>query len=50
MLMSCHQNAGQNRNITIANRSFDNVTELKYLGMKVRNQNLIHEEVKSRLY
>jgi hypothetical protein len=35
MLMSRHQNAGQNRNINIVNRSFENVVQLKYLGRKV---------------
>jgi hypothetical protein len=27
MLLSCHQNAGQNRDIEIANRSFENVSQ-----------------------
>jgi hypothetical protein len=49
MLMSHHQNAGQNRNIRIANTVFENVAEFIYLGMTVTNQNLIHEEIKSRL-
>jgi hypothetical protein len=49
MLLSHHQNAGQNRDIKIANRSFDNVTQFRYLGMTVRNQNLILEEIKRRL-
>jgi hypothetical protein len=31
LLLSRHQNAGQNHNIKIANRSFENVVQLKYL-------------------
>jgi hypothetical protein len=44
MLLSCHQNAGKNRDIKIANRSFANVSQLKYLGTTVTNQNLIQDE------
>jgi hypothetical protein len=49
MLLSLHQNAGQNPNIKVANRSFENMAQFKYLGMTVTNQNLLHEENKSRL-
>jgi hypothetical protein len=35
MLLSRHQNVGQNREIKIANRSFGNVSQFKYLGTKV---------------
>jgi hypothetical protein len=46
MLASRDQNAGQNRDIKIGNRSFENVSQFKYLGTTVTNQNLIQEEIK----
>jgi ribosomal protein S2 len=49
MLLSHHQNAGQNHNIKIANRSSEKVAQFKYLGTTVTNQNLIQEEIKRRL-
>jgi hypothetical protein len=49
MLLSRHQNVGQNRDIKLANGSFENVSQFKYLGMTVTNQNLIQEEIKRRL-
>jgi hypothetical protein len=49
MLLSRHQNAGQNRDIKTANRSFENVSQFKYLGKRVSNQNLIQKEIKRRL-
>jgi hypothetical protein len=49
MLLSRHHNAGQNRGMEIANRSFENVSQFKYLGTTVTNQNLIKEEMKRRL-
>jgi hypothetical protein len=49
MLLSRHQNVGQNRDIKIANRSFENVSQLKYLGTTLRNESLIQEEIKRRL-
>jgi hypothetical protein len=49
MLLYRQQNVGQNQDIKIANRSFENVSQLKYLGMAVTNQNLIQEEIKRRL-
>jgi hypothetical protein len=47
--MSCHQNIGQNHNIKIANRSFENVEKLKYLGKTDDNQNLFHDKIKAGL-
>jgi hypothetical protein len=49
MLMSRHQNAEQNHNIKIGDRSFENVAQFKYLGTTITNQNLIQEEIKKRL-
>jgi hypothetical protein len=49
ILLSRHQNAGQNRDIKTANRSFENVSQVKYLGTKVTNKNLIQEEIKRRM-
>jgi hypothetical protein len=46
MLLSRHQNAGQNRDIKIANRTFENVSQFKYFGTTVTNENLIQEEIK----
>jgi hypothetical protein len=48
LLLSRHQNVGQNRDIKIAKRSFENVSQFK-LRTAVRNQNLIQEEIKRRL-
>jgi hypothetical protein len=49
MLSSRHQNADQNQDIKIANRSFENMSQFKYLGTTVVNQNVIEEEIKRRL-
>jgi hypothetical protein len=49
MLLSRHQNVGRNRDIKIAYRSFGNVSQFRYLGTIVTNQNLIWEEIKRRL-
>jgi hypothetical protein len=49
MLLSRQQNVGQNRHIKIANRSFENVSQFKHLGMTVTNQNLIQDKIKRRL-
>jgi hypothetical protein len=49
MSLSRHQNAGQNHDIKIGNRWFENVAQFRYLGMTITNQNLIQEEIKRRL-
>jgi hypothetical protein len=49
MLLSRHQNAGQNRNLRMTNRSFGNVSQFKYLGTTVRNQNLIQERREEKI-
>jgi hypothetical protein len=36
MLLSRHQNAGQNHNIKIGNRSFENMAKVKYLGTTIQ--------------
>jgi hypothetical protein len=41
MLLPRHKNASQNQDIKIANWSFENVSQFKYLGKTVTNQNLI---------
>jgi hypothetical protein len=48
MLLSRHQHVGRNRDIKIA-KLFENVSQFKYLGTIVTNQNLIQEEIKRRL-
>jgi hypothetical protein len=47
--MSRDQNAGQNINIQIGNKSFETVEHFKYLGITLTNQNSIPEEIKSLL-
>jgi hypothetical protein len=46
MLLSRHKNTGQNNDTKIANRSFEDVAQFRYLGMTVTNRNLIQEENK----
>jgi hypothetical protein len=48
MFMSCKK-AGQKHGIKIANRSFEGVAKLKYLGTTLTDQNCMQEEIKSRL-
>jgi hypothetical protein len=49
MVMFRDQNAGQNHNIKIDNKSFERVEQFKYLGIALTNVNSIQEEIKSRL-
>ena len=48
MVTSRDQNAGQNGNIQIGNKSSETVEQFKYLGTNLMNQNSIHEEIKGR--
>jgi hypothetical protein len=47
--MPRYQDSEQNRDIKIGNRSFENVSQFKYFGTTVTNQNLIQEESKRKL-
>jgi hypothetical protein len=40
---------GQNHDIKIANRCFENVAQFRYLGTTISNQNLSQEVIKRRL-
>jgi hypothetical protein len=46
--MSSEQNSAQNSTKT-ANKSFENVAQLKYLGATLINQNWMNAAIKSRL-
>jgi hypothetical protein len=41
-------NSGRKSNIKIANKSSENMANLKYIGTRVTNQNFIETEIKSR--
>jgi hypothetical protein len=49
MLLPFYQNVSQNQDIKIANILFENVSQYKYLGTTVTNQNLSPEKIKRRL-
>jgi hypothetical protein len=49
MVISGDQNAGQNGNIKLDNKSFERVEQFKYLGTTLTDRNCIQEEIKSRL-
>jgi hypothetical protein len=44
MLLSHHQNAGQNHDIKISSRCSENVVQFRYLERTITNQNLLQEE------
>jgi hypothetical protein len=46
MLLSRHQNAGQNHDETIGKRCFENVAQFRYLGTTITDQNLIQKGIK----
>jgi hypothetical protein len=45
----CHEEYAENNNTRTANRSYENVVNLKYLGTTLTHQNLIQAEIKRRL-
>jgi hypothetical protein len=47
--MSSNQNAGQNHNIKLDNKTFEMVEQFRYLGKTLTSRNSIQEELKSRL-
>jgi hypothetical protein len=49
MLLSHHQNVSRNGDIKKATSLFENVSQFKYLGTTVTNQNLIQEKIRRRL-
>jgi hypothetical protein len=49
MLLSGSRNAGQNHDIKISNRFFENVQQFKYFGTTVTNQNLIQKGIKEEM-
>jgi hypothetical protein len=49
MSMSHGQKIGQKHSIKIANRSFENVTEVRHMETTLTNLNYMHEEINSRL-
>jgi hypothetical protein len=49
MLLSRHQNAGQNHVVKLDDRFFENVAQLKHFGTTVTDKNLIQEEIRVML-
>jgi hypothetical protein len=42
MLLSHHQNSGKNRDIRTTNRSFEEVSQFKYLGTTIKKKKKLH--------
>ena len=49
MAKSRDQNAGRSHNIKIDNSSIERVEQFRCIGITLKNQNSITEEIKSRL-
>jgi hypothetical protein len=49
MVMSQDHTTGRSHSMKTDNSFFERVEEFKYLGTTLKNQNSIHEEIKSRL-
>ena len=47
--MTCEQNVGQNYNVKIGNKSFENVVKFRYWGATIVNQNYILEQTKNKM-
>jgi len=47
MVLSCHQNVGENHSLLTANKSFENVAKFEHFGTTVANKN--GKEIKSTL-
>jgi hypothetical protein len=45
-LLSCCKNPGQNCDIKIANRLFENVSQFQYSGMTISDKTLMQQEIK----
>jgi hypothetical protein len=49
MFLSVGQNARENHYLTVANKSFKNAENFKFLKTTLTNQNCMHEEITIRL-
>ena len=49
VIMPQGEHAGQNNDVRIGNKSFEDVEQFRYLEKTITNQNSIHKEIKSIL-